>query len=322
MRRTWASEALDLQATVRNVLTDLGGVDLARSAEDDPHVRTDPVGSALGELGVLELDPFGDEGESSAAALAVRACGESVAPWPLARALSVPGELRDRIDALYLVDREAGHLEHADMFERAVAVELTGPAMPKPLRATGPRRLVPLDPFGVPVETGEPSGPALPERALFMSMVLDGFWVSGALNAAVSHAVGHARSRRQFGRAIGRFGEIRWRLADMTVAGDGLEELATYTWFLVHRGRATLADALALRVGMQEAADTVLRNAHQVLGAIGLCEEHDLAVIDRHLTPVLLRPAASGRSAAMLRDAVDRLGFAGIFDLAPRAGRA
>jgi hypothetical protein len=318
VKRAWPDEALDLQRTVRGVLADLGGVELARSAEEKLQVRAESLAPALAAVGVLDLDPYGDEEESAAAALAVRACGESVAPWPLARSLAVPGELRGEADACYVVDGAVTHLEHADLFQRALAVRLGGEPDAFPLAVSGPRR-APLDPFGVAVTLGPPAGVRLPERVVLMSFVLDGFWVAGALAAATGHAARYATTRRQFGKPIGRFGEIRWRLADMAVAADGADELAAYTWFLVRRGRATMADALALRVGVLEAAGTVLRNAHQVLGAVGLCEEHDLTVLDRHLTAALLRPTAPARSANLLLDAVNRLGFTGTFDVPPRS---
>ena len=316
MKRAWPDEAVDLQWTVRGVLSDLGGVELARTAEEKPQLRAETVAPALATVGVLDLDPYGADEESAAAALAVRACGEFAAPWPLARSLAVPGELRGEADACYVVDGPVTHLEHADVFQRPVAVRLGEPEA-FPITVSGPRR-APLDPFGVNVAFGARPAVRLPERAVLMSFVLDGFWVAGALATATGHAARYATTRRQFGKPIGRFGEIRWRLADMAVAADGADELAAYTWFLVRRGRATLADALALRVGMLEAASTVLRNAHQVLGAVGLCEEHDLTVLDRHLTPVLLRPTAPARSANLLLDAVNRLGFTGTFDVPPR----
>jgi hypothetical protein len=317
VKRAWPGEAVDLERTVRGVLADLGGVELARSAEEKLQVRAETLGPALASVGVFDLDPYGEEAESAAAALAVRACGEFVAPWPLARRLSVPADVRDEVDGCYVVDGRVTHLEHADMFQRALAVPLGGAPEAFAFTVSGPRR-APLDPFGMTVTLGAPSGVRLPERAVLMSFVLDGFWLSGALAAATRHAARYATTRRQFGKPIGRFGEIRWRLADMAVAADGADELAAYTWFLVRRGRATMADALALRVGMLEAAGTVLRNAHQVLGAVGLCEEHDLAVLDRHLTSVLLRPTAPARSANLLLDAVNRLGFTGTFDVPPR----
>lgn len=130
-----------------------------------------------------------------------------------------------------------------------------------------------------------------------MHLLLDAFWVAGALAEAAELALRHARERHQFGVPIGRFGEIRSRIADLVLARDGLDELALFTWWLVRVGEARPADLLALRVQMIESAQSVLAHAHQILGAMGLCEEHDLAVIDRHLQPVLrlALPDGSGR---------------------------
>ena len=322
MNRAWTPAALEMEAAVRAALADLGGVDLARAAESAPAVRTERLRPVLASLGVLELDAFGGEDEAGAAVLAVRACGAAVAPWPVARALTVPPEAREAADALYLTDGAVSRLEHADLFHRALAADLgdtlrdDGPA--HPVRAAGGPSAAPLDPFGVPVEVAAADGPPAPGRGVLMSLVLDAFWVAGALATILRQTSQYATTRQQFGRPIAQFGEIRWRLADMAVAADGLDELAAYTWFLVHRGRAMRADALALRVGMQETAGVVLKNGHQVFAAIGLCEEHDLAVIDRHLTPVLLRPAGPGRTAELLLEAVNREGFDAIFPVSSR----
>jgi hypothetical protein len=130
---------------------------------------------------------------------------------------------------------------------------------------------------------------------------------------AAELAVTHAREREQFGRKIGKFGEIRWRIADIAVAVDGLAELALHAWWLLRAGDAGPADVLALRVHVLESADVVLANGHQVLGAMGPCEEHDLAVIDRHLQSVLHRPAGRIASTDLLARAVARDGFDGIY---------
>jgi hypothetical protein len=318
MNSTWPEAALELQRSVRQVVADHEGVDLARSAEEKPWLRTEVVEPALRSLGVLDLDAYGDEEEAAAAALTVRALGEAVVPWPIVRTLAVPADLRDEIDALYVADGPVTHLEHADLFTRACVVGLTAPHTATAVQPSGTRRFTPLDPFGTPVVLGSEAGLAAPHEAVVMSLVLDGMWIAGALDTAVRLAAQYATTRRQFGKPIGRFGEIRWRLADMSVAHDGLDELAMYTWFLAHHRRATLADALALRVGALEAAEAVLRNAHQVLGAIGLCEEHDLTVFDRHLTPTLMRPLGTARSLSALLEAVNRDGFTGIFDVPPR----
>jgi hypothetical protein len=235
-----------------------------------------------------------------------------VAPWPLARAVAVPGSLRDTVDALYVVDGAVAELDHADLFERPLACRLDATAAWS-VRVRGPVDAAPLDPFRVPVELSSmPTRPAL-LNAAGLTVVLDCLWIAGALATVCGLAAEYANDRRQFGRPIGSFGEIRWRIADMTVAADGLDEMAAFTWWLAHARRASLADVLALRVATHEAADVVLRNGHQVFGAIGLCEEHDLAVIDRHLTPALLRPSGVYRTVEQLVDAITSFGFDALF---------
>jgi acyl-CoA dehydrogenase len=314
---TWPAEAVDFGAAVRSSLLDLGGVAVARAAEVDPVVRAANLQPVLAAVGLTTLDVYGDDDESAAAMLAVRACGAVIAPWPVARTLAVPPELRPDVEALYLTGGSAGVLEHADLFTCAVAAPVTSLSAAAKIRPTGQRRRAPLDPFGTPVERIADAAP-VGHDVLVMSFVLDAFWVLGALETVTSLAAQYAGTRKQFGTLIGKFGEIRWRLADMVVAKDGLAELSAYTWALQRRSVATGADAFALRVAMQDAASVVLRNGHQVFGAIGLCEEHDVAVIDRHLTAPLLRPVGTSASAELLLDAVNAEGFDAIFPVAPR----
>lgn len=317
MNIEWTPAALAVEETLRTALAGLGGVDLARAAQADPAVRSARLAPVLASLGVLELDAFGGEDEAAAAVLAVRACGAVVAPWPVARVLCVPADARHEIDGLYVTDGSVRHLEHADLFDRAVAVPLSGDGG-RSVTALGSPAGVPLDPFRVPVALDGSAPMPFAARAAYLSAVLDAAWVAGSLAAVTQMAADYAATRRQFGQRIASFGEIRWRIADMVVAADGLDEIMAYTWYLQRRGSGTLADALALRLAMQDAADVVLKNGHQVFGAIGLCEEHDLAVIDRHLTPALLRPAGSQRTTQALLDAVNEDGFDAIFGVAPR----
>jgi acyl-CoA dehydrogenase len=46
---------------------------------------------------------------------------------------------------------------------------------------------------------------------------------------------------------------------------------------------------------------------------MGLCEEHDLAVIDRHLQCVLHRPTGRIASTELLAQAISREGFDSIY---------
>jgi acyl-CoA dehydrogenase len=313
----WPDEAVEFGAAVRSSLVDLGGVAVARAAEVDPTVRAAKLQPVLAALGLTTLDVYGEDDESAAAMLGVRACGAVIAPWPVTRTLAVPPQLRPDVEAVYFTGGSGLVLEHADLFATVIAAPVTALSAGGRVRPAGERRRAPLDPFGTPVERVADAAP-ISADVLGMSFVLDAFWVLGALETVTSLAAQYAGTRKQFGTAIGNFGEIRWRLADMVVAKDGLAELSAFTWQLQRCGGATRGDAIALRVAMLDAASVVLRNGHQVFGAIGLCEEHDVAVIDRHLTSTLLRPLGSSATAELLLDAINAEGFDAIFAVAPR----
>lgn len=315
MRRDWPETAVAYEESVTKALRDLGGVDLARAAQAVPARRLAAVRPVLEQLGLATLDVWGDEEESAAAVLGVRAAGAAVLPWPLTHALAVPAHLRPDVDGIYLTAGTPSRLDHADLFERAVAVDVVD-GMARAVRAVAPHA-APLDPFGVGIAFGDLNIDFDSERAVATHTMLGAFWVAGALGTVVDLATTHARDREQFGRPIGSFGEIRWRLADLAVARDGLDELALHAWWLLRQGATTEADVLALRVQTIEAAQVVLANGHQVLGAMGLCEEHDVAVIDRHLQPALHRPLGRLASTDLLARAIARHGFDGLFPVPP-----
>ena len=304
---------MNFASTVVTALSDLGGVDMARKAEADPGLRRGAIAPALDRLGLRELDPWGNEDESAAAVLAVRAAGTVVLSWPLAQELAVPPESRGSVAGILLATPGARRAEHADLLHRCASVDPSGGwrvCLMAPASAVAPS---PLDPFSCIVEPAPGRADLDGARAGFMRILLDGYWVAGAVDRVVRLATAHARDRVQFGVPIGSFGEIRWRIADMVLARDGLDEMCLDTWWRMCHGRATESDVLALRVHMIESAATALSHGHQVLGAMGLCEEHDLTVIDRHLQAVLRRPAGLVGSAGLLADAVGRLGFDATF---------
>lgn len=53
---------------------------------------------------------------------------------------------------------------------------------------------------------------------------------------------------------------------------------------------ARSADALVLRLKAADTARQVLRTAHQLLGALGFCDESDISVLDRHTQPLTRLP--------------------------------
>jgi len=139
--------------------------------------------------------------------------------------------------------------------------------------------------------------------------------ILGGLETALAQVTAHVAVREQFGRPLAEFQAVRFAVADAVVGVRGLTELAKFTvWRLGSAGQAARsADALVLRLHAVEVAREVLRTCHQLLGAIGFCDEHDVSVLDRHLQPLLRLPYASEALAARLVPAVAAGEFESLF---------
>ena len=92
------------------------------------------------------------------------------------------------------------------------------------------------------------------------------------------------------------------------------QELAKYTlWSFATRRPEVLEDALALRVGALEAAEIVLRVAHQLHGAIGFCDETPLSWVSRLSVPIRRLPFGLSATRAELTRRIGRRGLTGLF---------
>ena len=318
MKREWPADALAFEESVEAALRGSGAIELTRACEADPSRRQSELRPLVDSLGFAEIDFREGEIEAAAAALGAKAAGRVVAPWPLVAQLAAPADPALAIDAVYLIDGSPRRAEHLDLQANAVAIDVRGGGCRR-LEAVGPVIGMPIDPFGVPCRLGEPA--ECPGDALLGHVVLTAFWVLGALETAVSLAASYAVERHQFDRPIASFGAIQWRLADLSGAQVALGELAAFTLAKLIDGTASAGDAWGLRLTMLEAAESVLLNAHQVLGAIGLCEEHVVAVIDRHLQGAMRRPLGRIATNSELAERVAAEGFDSLYPVSPRTGR-
>ncbi len=113
--------------------------------------------------------------------------------------------------------------------------------------------------------------------------VLDGGRVTtaalavGLAQACLDAALAYAKERRAFGRPIGGFEAVAFKLADMHVAVE-TARLATYraAW-LRDRGRPFAQAAAVAKLHASEAAVACAREAVQVLGGLGFIEETPVA---------------------------------------------
>lgn len=302
-------DALAFGDAVRSRLQALGGVRLALRAESDPAARH-LAADALSELGAWDVDPRAGIDEMLASAQLCRMAGAVVLPYPVVeRLLQVDGSM------LALVDPDRPWIDHGDLDGAWLAADLDGRAW----QATAGKRVSSrLGPFVTRVHLGRPAPPVTADDVA-RHLLLGAWRILGALDAAVGLAGSHVVVRRQFGRPLAEFQAVRFAVADAVVAVRGLEELAKFTvWRLVTASdSARWADAVALRLHAVEVARDVLRCCHQLFGAIGFCDEHDLSVLDRHLQPLLRLPYAAEALADRLVPAVSSGALEGLFTAAP-----
>jgi hypothetical protein len=130
----------------------------------------------------------------------------------------------------------------------------------------------------------------------------------GAMTAATEMSVEHARTRIQFGKPIGSFQAMQFRLAECHWRVLGLRLLVREAAWRADRDdpRAAVVSALAWLYA-RDVGRVVTRHAHQVHGAIGVTRE--LGLTDLSGSVATLRVLIPSRAAAeMVRQARGWLG--------------
>lgn len=116
----------------------------------------------------------------------------------------------------------------------------------------------------------------------------------GAGERLLAESVEYAKTRHQFGRAIGEFQALKHALADVRVALDFARPLM-YGAALSMGSPDAARDVSAAKIAASEAAYLASRTALQVHGAIGYTLEHDLGL---WITKVRALVAVWGTTAA------------------------
>ncbi|WP_431929382.1 acyl-CoA dehydrogenase family protein [Amycolatopsis tucumanensis] len=148
------------------------------------------------------------------------------------------------------------------------------------------------------------------DRAHALAALVRAVQITGAMEAVLDLAVEHARTREQFGRPVGKFQAVQGLLATLA-AEVALARSAVDAAVLVAAAPATpleqlLASVAVARSCAGHAAEPVVRNAHQVVGAIGTTQEHPLPGLTRRILG--WRSADGGTRAwdrAVLQDSLD-----------------
>jgi alkylation response protein AidB-like acyl-CoA dehydrogenase len=216
--------------------------------------------------------------------VATLALGADGSPAPEAAALrgAVPGRLTGRTrfvreahvaDDLVVAVRAAGA-------SRLLVLPLDRPGVRRvPMDALGGDRLFEVALDGVAVEPDDlldGAADAALDAALRAGAVARTAEMVGAAQRVLELAVEHARTRVQGGKPIGGHQAIQHACADMVRDVDASRALVRTAAWRAASGLPAEAEVAMAKAWGGEACLAVARRAHQVLGALGYCEEHPL----------------------------------------------
>ncbi|RAV00743.1 acyl-CoA dehydrogenase [Mycobacterium colombiense] len=305
MKTDLPQDISDFATVAGKRLTRLGGPPAALRAETDDTIR-DAARTALNDVGAFELDVRSEPDDLLAAAVLCQAAGATVLPYPLVEELLAIDGAR-----LTLVNPKAPRIDHGDLAGEWVAADLDGNRYrPQPGSRTGAK----LGPFLVPATLSAPDA-SVPAGDVNLHLVLGSWRILGAVQQSLRVVTEHVRARIQFGKPLADFQAVRFAVADAAVAVRGLHELAKFTICRPESLVAQIhsADALILRLKAADTARQVMRTSHQLLGALGFCDESDVSVLDRHTQPLIRLPLGTEELALRLIPCVSDGSFETLF---------
>ena len=305
MKTALPEDIAEFSAVATKRLVRFGGPQAALQAETDDRLRQD-ARTALSDLGAFDLDVRSSSDDRLAAAVLCQAAGATALPYPLVEELMAIDGAR-----LALVNPEAPRIDHGDLAGDWIAADLDGTRYRvQPSSRTAAK----LGPFLVPATVGPPDG-TVPAADVDLHLTLGSWRIVGAVQQCLEITRQHVVARMQFGKPLADFQAVRFTVADAAVATRGLHELAKYTISRIESvpEQVRSADALILRLKAGETARQVLRTAHQLLGALGFCDESDVSVLDRHTQPLIRLPVSTEVLAMRLMPGIRDGGFETLF---------
>lgn len=291
----------DAQQAIADALDQFGA---DRCDEDAVKATAGVFPAALWEevaaLGVLALvTPEGDGGAAEAVA-ACEALGRAVFPGPLA--------------ATFLATQLLPEAERAAVASGAAVVSVgSPPLMPwapvarifvevagghayrcAPASAIEPVATLGGEPWGrVALERESDLGPV--DRGLALYELTLAAYLAAAARRLVAATAEHARTRNQFGRAIGEFQAVAHPLADCAMHLDAAAALARAAAcrFDAESERekpATRPLAAAARISACRAAVATAHTCHQLFGALGITLEGPVFHVTRRIRQLASQP--------------------------------
>jgi alkylation response protein AidB-like acyl-CoA dehydrogenase len=115
----------------------------------------------------------------------------------------------------------------------------------------------------------------------------------GIAQAAYEAALGYAKERVQFGRPIGRFQAIQFKLAEMATDIEAARLLVYRAAWLIDQGQEPVKEAAMAKLYASEVAVRVAREAIQIHGGYGMMREFP---VGRYLRDALVYTVGEGTS--------------------------
>jgi hypothetical protein len=138
-------------------------------------------------------------------------------------------------------------------------------------------------------------------RAHELAQIALAAYLAAAGRRLVDAAAEHAKTRRQFGRAIASFQAVSHPLADAVIALDAAATLARVAaWEWDARSPAAAQRAAAARLSASRAAEGAAHAAHQVFGALGVMRDGPAFFASRRIVQLLATPPGVGPARATL----------------------
>ncbi len=296
-----SDEHVELAASLRKWAAALGGIEAARSAEDDQVASFDETWKAVGEMGVATIAlpeaAGGGGGSVLDQAVALEACARELVPGPLlttAVAVALLGE-SDVASQIAAEIGEGARVALALDASLRVVADLPGATHVLLPDAAGAWSVVPASALSLEPTTNldlsrrsasatlavSAPGVAVPDlTAELVRRTLVTFAAAEAAGIArwcLATAVDYAKVREQFGRPIGGFQAIKHLCAEML---ETAEAVTASAWdvasvaFGPDDEQWSFAADVALVTAFDGAVE-VAKSCIQVLGGIGFTFEHD-----------------------------------------------
>ncbi len=115
----------------------------------------------------------------------------------------------------------------------------------------------------------------------------------GIARGALEDSLEYAKQREQFGRPIGKFQAIQWKIADMATEIDAARLLVHRAAFLEDQGVTFSKEAAIAKLFASEMAMRAARNAIQIFGGYGYTQDYP---VERYFRDVKLCEIGEGTS--------------------------